>query len=198
MKRPLSFGLLIAILSGCGISAPGAPMTLYTLEANTPASDCMHPTSIKIAEPRVAPGLDRRRIAVVDAPNQLDYYTGVAWPTALPEMLQRFLLDAFNRSGRFTSVNSDLDIAESPWLLLTDIYDFQVVQTETPSFVHIRLNARLVRSDTRAVAASIPFEKRIAVDHAQMPALVAAFNQGMNEATAGIVASITPHLPACR
>jgi cholesterol transport system auxiliary component len=145
-----------------------------------------------VVAPRVAPGLDTVRIAVLDAPNHLIYYNSVAWADNLPEVLQRFWLDAFNQWGAFSSVGSDMDSAYSDFMLFTDIYEFQLSAQEEPPSVHLRMTARLVNAKTNKVLINIPVEESAAVETVQMDNIVRAFNLSLDKATATIMEKLRP------
>ena len=50
------------------------------------------PLALAVARPRAATALDTDRIAVVAAGSRFDYFSGVRWAEAAPQMLQRKLV----------------------------------------------------------------------------------------------------------
>lgn len=184
--------LLLVCLAGCSLAGKKSGTQIYTLQAEIERSNCRKPASLRVVAPRVAPGLDTARIAVLDGPNHLTYYNSVAWADNLPEVLQRYWLDAFNQWGGFGSVGSDMDTTYSDFMLFTDIYEFQLSTQGEPPSVRLRMTARLVNSKTNKVLVNIPVEESVAVETVHMDNIVRAFNLALNKATATIMEKIRP------
>ncbi len=185
MNRALALIPLLT-LTACGIGTR-PNHELYVLKPE------MHETlgkkvamTVRVQDPEVDPGLDSPRILVMDSANHLTYYNGVAWAQPVPNLVQGFLVDALQQSHAFKAVSSDMDEVEADVLLLTDIRDFQVDKTQNPPVVKIRMTVSLVNATSRKPIANLPIQKNVTAKANHMPDLVAAFNDGMDEAAADI------------
>lgn len=195
------FSALAALLTlpACALlNAQGKPAdTLYVLHASasSPAATVL-PVSLMVALPEAAPGLNTKRIAVLDSPNRLTYYTGVAWPEPLPRVWQDMVVDALRQGRAFASVNSDKDPVLADNLLTTDIRDFQVEDSASNPQVRLRLAVTLTNANSHRVIAAFTVEKTAAANANRMEAIAMAFNEAANAAAGDINQQIGAALPA--
>lgn len=183
---------LIFALAACALAQPRPADTLYVLHADVPApAGKPLPFSLMIALPDAGPGLDTPRIAVLDTPNHLTYYTGAAWAQPLPQTLQAFLSDSLQQSHRFKSVSSDQGGVFADLILLTEIRDYEVENNGNAApTVRLRLGIKLVEGNTHHIVASFSIEKTAAAQANHMADIVAAFNAATQEAAADIADGI--------
>ncbi len=186
-------GLSSVALSACSglIGPPDAP-PLYMLKASVgPAGGGPRvPWQISVVLPDAPDSLDSARIALVQPNDQLDYFANSSWQDRLPFLVQAALIDAFEGSGRITSVGHDTDGLKSDYLLLTDIHDFQArydVADGVPTAV-VKLSVKLIAARTRTIAQAISVGKEVAASQNSVPAVVAAFNQALSDTMAQTVA----------
>ena len=189
IRRISACTALLLSLTACGIGSRPAE-ELYILHAQKPAvSKGAVATTISIANPEAAPGLDSPRIAVTDAPNHLTYYTGAAWAQSLPVLIQQFLIDSFQQSGAFANVSNDQDELIPNVTLLTDIRKYEVDTTVPGPMVRIRIVATLVSASHKSIA-TFTVEKTAVADANHMPNIVAAFDKATNEAAKDILRGV--------
>lgn len=181
--------LAMTLLFACSIgSRPNND--LYVLKADIPASARMSPLHIRIDEPAVGPALDTHRIAVMDMPTHLTYYTGAAWAKPLPRLLQGFLIDAFQQSQAFRSVSSDEETVLTDVVLLTDVSEYAVDNSTNPPSVRVRLTGKLVQAGNRKIIATIPVSQTVAAEVNHMPDIVTAFNRATNRAALALIKAL--------
>src|ERR1041385_3729509 len=90
-------------LAGCsGVIGPLPAPQLYVLHpdfqpiANAPNA----PWQLVISTPITPESLDTGRIALMRAPNIMDYYANSAWTDSVPQLVQSLLVEAFQKSGK--------------------------------------------------------------------------------------------------
>jgi ABC-type uncharacterized transport system auxiliary subunit len=177
--------LLMVLVSACALHSP-APEDQYVLKANiAPANACHLKMNVRINEPEVAPGLDTARIALLDSPHHINYYTGAIWAAPAPQMIQKFLVTAFEQSQRFKSISMDSDGVNSALTIVAMIQDYEVLPGSMPS-VHILFNVKIIGGN-REVRSNFVAEKMIVAEKNHMPAIIDAFNSGMNEIAQNII-----------
>jgi cholesterol transport system auxiliary component len=188
--------LFVLLLSACSIGKH--PTTqLYVLKSTVaPVQGCAIAATLQINEPTTGPGLETRRFAVFDTNAHLDYYTGAAWAAPVPQLLQAFLLEAFEQSHALRTVASDTDGVASDMLLLTDVRDFQVRNAAAP-VVQVRLVAKLVRASDHEILLTLPVEKTVTPAANHMPQIVDAFSRAMSGAAEDIIAHVRKAVPDC-
>ncbi|HEX4293053.1 MAG TPA: ABC-type transport auxiliary lipoprotein family protein [Rhizomicrobium sp.] len=195
-------GLSTVALGACSsIIGPPEPAPLYMLKgAPMPAGGGPRvPWQVSVVLPDAPDSLDTARIALVQPGDQLDYYANSSWQDRLPFLVQSALLDAFESSGRITSVGRDTDGLKSDYLLLTDIHDFQARYdvADTPPTAVIKLSVKLIAARTRTIAQATTVGKEVPTTQNSVPAVVAAFNQALGGTMAQTVSwALNAPMPA--
>jgi ABC-type uncharacterized transport system auxiliary subunit len=138
--------------------------------------------AVRIMEPQVGAGLDTKRIAVMDAPNHLTYYTGLAWGQPLGAMLQDVLTDALTQSRAFKSVSSDRDITPADIIVSSTIRDYQVVLQGDVASVHVRMDIKLIGGYSRKPLKSFTLDQMQVAKANHMPEIMDAFDEATSEA----------------
>ncbi|HLG89900.1 MAG TPA: ABC-type transport auxiliary lipoprotein family protein [Alphaproteobacteria bacterium] len=183
IRRLLLFLPLFA--AGCGgLLAPSGPSpALYRLDAPRAVSAAgpAAPWQLLIDKPTATLALDTTRIAIVPAPNRMDYYADVAWADKAPAMLQELILQAFDRSGRIQAVQRQGGGLKADYILAVDLQDFEVDAASSPANVHVRLTGRLVRTRDRAIVASRMFDTTAPIGSGGFDGVIASFNQAVSE-----------------
>jgi cholesterol transport system auxiliary component len=147
--------------------------------------------AVRVMEPQAGPGLDTKRIAVMDAPNHLTYYTGVAWSQPLPAMLQGVLTDALTQSQAFKSVSTDRDMTQADVIINSTIRDYQVVLKDKEASVQVRLDVKLIGGYSRDTLKSFTVNKTQKAKANHMPEIMDAFDEATSEAVSDIARAIT-------
>lgn len=179
--------ILVLIVAGCGI-AKRQEIEVYTLKYQAgalPPASCKIKKSIEIGEPTAAPGLDGRRVAILEG-QKFTYYRGVRWAATVPDMLQAIFVESFEKAGIYNSVNTDSDAASSDLVLMVDIRDFYVVNPAAPE-IRLRLTAKLIDAETAKVLVTIPAQKNFKPAANETASIIEAFNNAARQASGEIV-----------
>lgn len=168
-RRALLWGSVWA-LAGCSILPEREPVEVYLLphlalaqtaaptdtEAGTGAT--RWPWSLRITRPASAGHLTGRRIAVLPPDGRLSVYQGASWNDPAPVLVRNRLLDVFQADGRLQALSSDERILQADFEIDSDLRAFQVEYRSGTPYAVLRLDARLVRTDTGRIVASRRFD----------------------------------------
>ncbi len=180
------FVALLAVTSCLPKSVENTVYTIRTEGSDEASKTCKNQTDIQVTNPSNDPGLDTRRIAVLQDGQQINYYNGVRWAAPVADMVQGLLVGKLEKSGGFSSVSTDEDPANANLFLVSDIRDFYVEQGSNK--VHVNIVAKLINAASRDVIATIPVSKVYAPKANNMEGIVKTFNSAANDAVSDIVA----------
>jgi len=200
-RRHAILGASAVVLSGCGTVLQGPPIPqLYVLRPQLPAS--MGPRvnwRLGVAAPDAVASLDTQRIALMRSATTLDYFANAAWTDRLTLIIQRQLIQAFDTTGRISSVDRDTSGLEADFVLQTEIRDFQA-RYDTPDGapqVVVAIQAKLARMPQREIAANINATQQAMAGANEINSIVVAFNQACGAAIGQIVNStLAMQMPA--
>lgn len=203
-RRHLLLGAAsLVLLAGCGgdILGPGKSPQLYLLKPTFgPVDGPAVSWALNVAEPDAADNFDTTRIALFTPPARMDYYANASWPDRLPQLLQSALVQAFEQSGKITSVASDDAGLRSDYMLQTEIRDFNAVYDvpDTAPKVKIRIMAKLVHTKARDIVQSQEFSAETEAGANSVDNVVIAASQGLTTVLKEIVewALKAPPIPA--
>lgn len=169
-------------LSGCGanlLAPPGSPPALYTLSAPQQIATAGGRIGwqLLVNTPDAALDLDSSRIALSPAANRVDYYANVAWVDRAPILIERMMVESFERSGRIAAVERQSGGLRSDFLLASDLRDFQV--DVGASVVRVRIGTKLERTRDRSIVARRTFDIAEPVASNDFAAVIAAFEGGL-------------------
>lgn len=178
----LAPALLIAIaLSACSILPEREALDIYRLPGALPAAPPEArdpvPWSLRVLRPASGAQLAGRRIVVIPDDHLISVYRGAAWADAAPLLMRERIVDAVRAEGRIAAVSSDERSLHGDFELDTDLRAFHSEYRNGAPEIVIRIDARLVRSDTRHIVASQSFEAREASTGTALPAVVEAFGR---------------------
>ena len=172
-RHALLWGATCA-LAGCSILPEREPVEVYLLpgaalaQAATPAGTvaaapaeagaARWPWSLRITRPASAGHLAGRRIAVLPPDGRLSVYQGASWNDPAPLLVRNRLLDVFQADARLSALSSDDRILQADFEIDSDLRAFQVEYRSGTSYAVLRLDARLVRTDTGRIVASRRFD----------------------------------------
>jgi cholesterol transport system auxiliary component len=140
------------LLGGC-VSLPKAePIELFTidprLEGGPPAGTG---PVLLVSAPRAGPGLDGPRMAWLQRPNQLQYFSRSQWVEPPARMVGPALVRALERTGRFQAVTSVALLASPGLRLESEVVRLQQEFTERPSRVRFTLRLELTDVAARSI-----------------------------------------------
>jgi len=185
--RRFLIAAILPALAGCsGMLLPGQgdPAQLYTLTPkSTFALDLPAVSWQLVVDPPVAAaGLNTSRIALQRTPVSLDYFARANWSDSAPQLVQTLLIESFENSGRIVAVARESVRLRPDYLLQTELREFHAEyypDSSLPPLVRVRLIARLVRVNDRAIIASTTVERTERAASNEMGAIALAFDEAL-------------------
>ena len=199
-RRGLLVGAGSMALAACSGNIIGPPPAsqIYVLHPDFhPLPDApMADWQLVIADPIAPQSLDRERIALIRAPNAMDYYANAQWNDRAPELLQGLLVEAFEKSGRIKAVGRDVQDLAGNYILELEVRNFEAYYAVPDAAPKIRVNltATLMGSLRHDVIATMDFAHEVQADGNNLWSVTAAFTQATGAAISEIV-NWTLHLP---
>jgi cholesterol transport system auxiliary component len=170
-------------LAGCSsnlIGPPPAPQ-IYVLHPDfSPVANApMASWQLVVSVPGAPESLDTERIALLRAPNTMDYFANSQWTDRVPLLVQSLLVEAFEKSGRINAVGRESAGIRADYVLQSEIHDFSAHYTvlDSPPKIRVGITAKVVGAVSRDVAATIQFENEAQAAANNMPNIAAAFAQ---------------------
>jgi ABC-type uncharacterized transport system auxiliary subunit len=169
--------MLTWVLGGCAGSlfkTKLAPPTLYVLSPAAPPEGGMGDAAavaaqgpaaaplrvdLAVLKPRVRPGLDNDRIAVLYPDRRLDYFADARWSGPLDEVIQDLAVQLFHSRAGTGNVSGEGSAFVSPYWLEIEVADFQAEYAAggpaagTPPTVRVHLLGRIGSSGDRRIIA---------------------------------------------
>ncbi|NNN26290.1 MULTISPECIES: ABC-type transport auxiliary lipoprotein family protein [Pseudomonas] len=180
---------LVSLLGACSILPEAESPDFYLLPATQQpvrGSTAVN-WSLRVSAPTASLVLDSNRIAVVPQGNQLSSYQGARWSNRAPGLLRDRLLDAFTANGSIRALSSDEASLQADLDLTGELRAFQSEYQNGKPVIHIRYDARLVRTLGQRIVASRSFEVSQPVDGKQVPEVVSAFGKAADQLSAQVV-----------
>jgi ABC-type uncharacterized transport system auxiliary subunit len=188
-------------LAACGslFQSKAAPPVLYLLSpiaasaapgASAAGPAPVVPADLTILKPKVRPGLESDRIAVLYPDRHLDYFAGARWSGPLAEVLQDLAVAVFRAHAGVRSVGGDASMFASAYWLEIEVADFQAEYTSaaTPPTVHVRFLARLGSSGSRRILGQFEANARQPAAENRLSAIVDAYAHAADAAWGEIAA----------
>jgi len=155
------------------------------------------PASLGVTRPRAATSLDTERIAVVQPGSRFDYYAGVRWSEAAPEMLQQRLVQALSADGSFATVVAAPSRVPPDLFLDVELRRFEATYTSAgaPPRVRVELQATLVDGRGLGRIASFQASSEAAAAADTRRSVIAAFEEATDDAVRQVIEGVRPHAP---
>lgn len=196
MKRLLPVVAVIALSAGCAgsvLTSGNEPPETYRLEgpALAAAGETL-PLALGVARPRAASSLDTDRVAVVRAGGGFDYFAGMRWADAAPQMLQSLLVRAFTADGRFATTVATPSRVPTDLLLDVELRRFEAsyATADGPPRVRVELQATLVDGRKGTRLASFLASSEVAAERNRQADVVAAFDVASGQALQAVVTRV--------
>lgn len=189
----------VAGCAGSLFKSKAVPPTIYLLSGNLAATATQGsvppptagvPADLAVLRPRVRPGLESDRIAVLYPDRHLDYLADARWSGPLDQVVQDLALHAFETGARLRNVNADSSVFASGYWVEIEVADFQAEYSAAGSAptVHVHLLARLGGAGDRRILGSFDASARETASGNRLTAIVDAYERAANAALAQIVA----------
>lgn len=177
-------------LLAAGSAAPAA--TAPGAQART-----VIPADLAVLKPRVRPGLETDRIAVLYPDRRLDYFADARWNGTLGEVLQDIVVQAFHSRAALRNVNGDASVFASAYWLEIEVTDFQaeyLAGAGAPPTVRVHFLARLGDSGDRRILGQFEANAIQPAAENRLTVIVDAYARATDAALAEIVAAVSASL----
>jgi cholesterol transport system auxiliary component len=192
-------------LAACGslFRSKIAPPTVYMLSAGAgstqtastgstaaPSPGAVIPADLAVLKPKLRPGLETDRIAVLYPDRHLDYFADARWSGPLDDVLQDFAVQEFHTHANLRTVSGDASVFPSAYWLEMEVTDFQAEYTSAAAAptVHVQILARVGNSGDRRVLGRFVANARQQAADNRLSAIVDAYARAADAALADIVA----------
>ena len=173
--------------AGTESPAPGAPAAESPAGGAPPGAI---PADLTVLKPRLRPGLESDRIAVLYPDRHLDYFADARWSGPLGEVLEDLAVQEFRSHANLRSVRGDASVFGSAYWLEIEVADFQAEYTSaaTAPTVHVHLLARLGGSGDRRILGQFMANAQQPAAENRLTAIVDAFAHAADAALTEIAA----------
>jgi len=197
--------ICLAACTGSLFQSKVKPPTVYWLSARAespahgaPAADppatgtpaAAIPVDLAVLKPKLRPGLESDRIAVLYPDRRLDYFADARWSGPLGEVLEDLAVQEFRSHANLRSVRGDASVFGSAYWLEIEVTDFQAEYTSaaTAPTVRVHLLARLGGSGDRRILGQFMANAQQPAAENRLTAIVDAFAHAADAALAEIAA----------
>jgi ABC-type uncharacterized transport system auxiliary subunit len=162
---------------GMGSAASGAPAAII-------------PADLTVLKPRLRPGLESDRIAVLYPDRHLDYFAGARWSGPLAEVLQDLAVQEFRAHAKLRSVSGDASVFASAYWLEIEVTEFQAEYASAAAAPTVRVHflARLGGSGDRRILGQFEANAQQPAVENRLSAIVDAYARAADAAWGEIVA----------
>jgi cholesterol transport system auxiliary component len=169
------------------------PPAVYMLSANlgTATGAPAVAADLAVLRPRIRPGLETDRVAVLYPDRHLDYLADVRWSGTLDQVVQDLVLRAFGTGAHLRTVSADSSAFTSGYWLEIEVADFQAEYSPAVSAptIHVHLLARVGGAGDRRIVGRFEASAQETASENRVSAIVDAFERAADAALAQIVAS---------
>ncbi len=185
------FCLLLAVLPGCArVLDPGPAPTHLLLAPAMPgpgAGGALH-LQLAVSLPETSRMLDTDRIVLVLGGangREVRYYAGAKWTSPAPRLVQRLLVEAFERVGRLDGAAEESAGIYPDYRLMTDLRRFNTRMGEGGvPLVEVELALRLVDLKTGRIVAFTAIGRDCRAAGSALPQVAEAFEIAMGDVLA--------------
>lgn len=149
------------IISACSVLPDREPVDLYQLPVSSISSHSGAPVSggLRLLMPDSSDALSGSRLLILQD-NTYQAWPAARWAAPMPQLWRDWLLDAFWRDGRFTSLSTDSTVLQAERSLNGMMRAMHTEGLDGRVTAVIRFDAQLVESGSRTIIASQRFEAR--------------------------------------
>ena len=184
----------VAACTGSLFKSKAAPPTVFMLRMRTDAAAAAPemPVDLAVLKPRLRPGLESDRIAVLYPDRHLDYFADARWSGPLAEVLQDFALQELHEHAHLRTVSSDSSVFASAYWLEIEVTDFQAEYAggAAAPTVHVTMQARLGSSGERRILGQFSAQAQQSAAENRLTAIVDAYAHAADAAMQELVAHV--------
>ena len=169
-----------------GGPAPGSPAAGRPAPGS-PAAPI--PVDLAVLKPKLRPGLESDRIAVLYPDRHLDYFADARWSGPLGEVLQDLAVQELHSHANLRTVSGDASVFASAYWLELEVTDFQAEYRSAAAapVVHVHFLARIGSSTERRILGQFEASAQQPAAENRLTAIVDAYAHAANAALADIV-----------
>jgi ABC-type uncharacterized transport system auxiliary subunit len=193
--------LCLAACTGSLFQSKAAPPAVYLLSPGAGSPDPRAPAAggppattipvdLTVLKPRLRPGLESDRIAVLYPDRHLDYFAGARWSGPLAEVLQDLAVQEFRDHAGLRSVSGDASMFASAYWLEIEVADFQAQYASAAAAptVHVHFLVRLGSSGNRRILGQFEADVLQPAAENRLSAIVEAYAHATDAAWGEIIA----------
>jgi cholesterol transport system auxiliary component len=178
-------GLLSFLLAGCSIFSPvnTADNHLYVLNkvnANTVHAPT-RPITLMVMMPTAVSPYNTPRMAYVDKPYQINYFSKNRWVDTPGQMLQPLIAQSLQNTGHFQAVITPPFSGHYDAVLNTQLIELHQNFLVSPSQEYLVLRVQLVNASTQRIIATREFTAHVCAPEENPQGGVIAANQALAE-----------------
>lgn len=186
----LSFRFSAALVAALALGACSSAKPPQTFDLNAPArlqgSGAMR-GNLVVAEPVAVATLDGQRIVVKPNAGEVTYLPDAQWSDRLPKLVQSKIIEAYENSGKLTSVGRPGDRLTVDFQLISEIRSFEI--DAATGQARVEISAKIVNDKTGKIAAASVFSATRPVGGAIAGgAATSALDEALGDVLADIVA----------
>lgn len=157
--RHVSFYILILLLlSGCSTSSPSVnEYTLFTPQAPTSQKTPLFSKTLTVASAKAIPSLCGKNLIYLRENGETGSYLYSRWSDAPATLMQRSLMQSLNENALFVSLSPASSLAQSDWVLESDLDAFYHRFSKGSSEGYIDITYRLIDAHSKVSIASKRF-----------------------------------------
>ena len=195
LPQPEGWTTLVVVLAGTvQLNGETVLRAAQMATLSTAGSD----VTLEVSVPRATPGFDTPRIAYVERPYAIDYYSRSEWADTPARMLGPLLAAAFERSGAFRAVVLAPTSAQAELRVDVELVRLQQDFTIKPSRADLALRVQVVDARARRVLATLVVEETEPAATQDAYGGVAATNAALKRAIERTVAFVLGEAAAIR
>lgn len=158
MKNLLLISILI-LFSGCGFQTPSITQYSLSIAPNTPIPTyATLQKSVKIAAPSAPSSLATKSIHYTTSTHEVGDYLYSAWSDTPSSMIENALFQSLQASHLFTTITPSFSLAQTDYLLESNLLQFHHHINEDGSSVGIiNISYRLIDLSTKKVVSTKHF-----------------------------------------
>jgi cholesterol transport system auxiliary component len=166
LNKTLRLAVLIAIVgAGCSlgpreISSPRTYFLNPEISWKDPHTlgDGVAPSVLLITQPKAQAGFDTARMAYLLRPYEVSYYAYNQWADTPARMLQRIMVENFDKTGLWSAVLQTPGAVPAQYRLDCDSLVLEQQFFSNPSRIRLALRAQIIATKTQSVLATRSFE----------------------------------------
>lgn len=187
MKRILIAASAALSLGGCVSLLPEQPEAAYyrleppaSFQGRAPETESVaSKLDVAVGRPDTTRALAGSEIALAQPDGSVAYMADVRWVESVPELLQNYIITAFEMADAPVLATSPRDGVRSDFVLALDVRRFEArydSSLEAAPVADVAFHARVVRLSDREVVAAQTFAAEVPASENRVSAIVQAFN----------------------